>query len=108
MGPFAEVGNEAAEIQQRRAELTEKINILAVPVLTSQEAYNHADGLIRGIDTFIRMQQTDQLFALGASALDPKIYTRLDAMSEALGHLRTEFYAAVSLDIALRSRLENF
>ena len=88
--------------------MTEKINILAVPVLTAQEAYNHADGLIREIDTIIRMQQTDQLFALGSSALDPNIYTKLDAMSEALGHLRAEFYAAVSSDIALRSRLENF
>jgi potassium efflux system protein len=108
LGSFAEDGNEPAEIQQRRAELTEKINILAVPVLTAQEAYNHADGLIREIDTIIRMQQTDQLFALGASALDPNIYIKLDAMSEALGHLRAEFYTAVSSDIALRSRLENF
>jgi len=108
LGPFVEDGNEPAEIQQRRAELTEKIKILAVPVLTAQEAYNHADGLIREIDTIIRMQQTDQLFALGASALDPNTYTKLDAMSEALGHLRAEFYAAVSSDIALRSRLEIF
>jgi potassium efflux system protein len=108
LGSFAEDGKEPAEIQQRRAELTKKINILAVPVLTAQEAYNHADGLIREIDTIIRMQQTDQLFALGASALDPNVYTKLDAMSEALGHLRAEFYAAVSSDIALRSRLENF
>jgi potassium efflux system protein len=108
LGSFAEDGKEPAEIQQRRAELTEKINILAVPVLTAQEAYNHADGLIREIDTIIRMQQTDQLFALGASALDPNIYTKLDAMSEALGHLRAEFYTAVSSDITLRSRLENF
>jgi potassium efflux system protein len=108
LGSFAEDGKEPAEIQQRRAELTKKINILAVPVLTAQEAYNHADGLIREIDTIIRMQQTDQLFALGASALDPNIYTKLDAMSEALGHLRAEFYTAVSSDITLRSRLENF
>tara|TARA_B100000780_G_scaffold224229_1_gene163362 strand:+ start:129 stop:2036 length:1908 start_codon:yes stop_codon:yes gene_type:complete len=97
LGPFAEDGNEHAEIKQRRAELTEKINILAVPVLTAQEAYNHADGLIREIDTIIRLQQTDQLFALGVSALNPTIYTKLDAMSEALGHLRAEFYMALLL-----------
>ena len=108
LGPFAEDGNELDEIKQSRAELTEKINILAVPVLTAQEAYNQADGLIREIDTIIRMQQTDQLFALGASAHDPNIYTKLDAMSEALGHLRAEFYTAVSSDIAFRDRLEKF
>lgn len=62
---------EAPEIAQRRAELNAQRDVLMAPVLTAEEAYSRADGLIGEIDAIIRTRQTDQLLQLGPSPLNP-------------------------------------
>ena len=79
-----------------------KISALVVPGLTAQEAYNHADGLIQEIDTMIRTQQTDRLFALSPSPLNPGMWQATSAVIlQSFLQWKVEITRAVSTDIPL-------
>ena len=108
LGPVTEAGSDPIEITRRRAELNMKISVLVVPGLTAQEAYNHADGLIQEIATMIRTQQTDRLFALRPSPLNPGMWQATSAgILQSFLQWKLEITRAVSTDIPLIERLEN-
>lgn len=72
LGPApAEGTNEAEDIAQRRAELQDQLTRLTAPIVTAEEAFNRADGMIGEIDRLIRERQTTQLFELGPTPLNP-------------------------------------
>lgn len=67
----AEGQTEPDEIAQRRKLLNDQLARLQAPSLAAQEAYTHADGLIREIDRVQRERQTNALLKLGPSPLNP-------------------------------------
>ncbi|MDH5798717.1 MAG: DUF3772 domain-containing protein, partial [Paracoccaceae bacterium] len=72
LGPAPEAGQtEPAEIAARRAELNGQLARLDAPRRTAEEAYSHADGLIREVDTIIRERQAERLLELGPSPVNP-------------------------------------
>ncbi|MCC1492282.1 DUF3772 domain-containing protein [Cognatishimia sp. F0-27] len=88
LGPVPEEGaTEPEEIAQRRAELNDQLAALRAPVVQAEEAFTRANGLINEIDTTIRERQTDQLFRLGPSPLNPAHWV------SALGDLATSLEA---------------
>lgn len=75
LGPEPETpGSEPAVLTQRRAELTRNLNAAQLPVQEADEAFSRADVLIREIDTLLRSRQTDALFKLGPTPLNPILW----------------------------------
>lgn len=72
LGPEPEnPGSEVAVLTQRRKELNAELSKAQAPVKEAEEAYARADLLIREIDSLLRTRQTDQLFELGPTPLNP-------------------------------------
>ncbi|MBC57461.1 MAG: mechanosensitive ion channel protein MscS [Confluentimicrobium sp.] len=98
---------EAPEIAERRAALDAQLARLQAPVLSAEESYRRADGLIREIDTIIRERQADELLRLGPSPLNPANWSAgLTAVSGTLRVVTKETTRALDSPI-LRTELRN-
>ena len=86
LGAAPETGDEPAEIQQRRTELSQQIATLRAPLLRAEEAFTRADGLVNEIDSIIRSRQTDVLLERGDEPIDPRLWP--DAFSQLGATLR--------------------
>jgi small-conductance mechanosensitive channel len=76
LGPApAEGATEADALAARRAELQAALEKARAPQLDAVEAHARADALIGRIDTAIRRLQTDALFELKRTPLDPTLWT---------------------------------
>ncbi|QCP86187.1 mechanosensitive ion channel family protein [Cereibacter sphaeroides] len=72
LGPApAEGATEPDDIAQRRKDLTEQLAELRAPVVSAEEAYQRADGLIREIDRVVRERQTQELLRIWPMPLNP-------------------------------------
>lgn len=85
--------SEAPEITARRAQLTAQLDVLQAPVLTAEEAYRRADGLIGEIDSIIRARQADELLQLGPTPLNPVHWPK--ALGALTGSVRLAVLEAV-------------
>jgi small-conductance mechanosensitive channel len=97
LGPApAEGETEPAEIADRRAELNAQLADLRAPRLRAEEAYSRADGIIGEIDQIIRERQTNRLFALGPSPLQPSTWSEAaNAVGASLGGIGVEVRSAL-------------
>ncbi|MEM9425415.1 MAG: DUF3772 domain-containing protein [Pseudomonadota bacterium] len=88
LGPAPPNGEaEAADVAQRREQLTEELRIARTPRLEALEAFARADTLIDRIDGILRNRQTDALFALQRTPLDPLAWPV--ALSSVIGVIET-------------------
>ncbi|WP_096786454.1 DUF3772 domain-containing protein [Rhodobacter sp. CZR27] len=72
LGPApAEGATEPADIAERRKDLNDQLAELRVPVVSAEEAYQRADGLIREIDRVLRERQTQELLRVWPMPLNP-------------------------------------
>ncbi|SMR71703.1 Small-conductance mechanosensitive channel [Aliiroseovarius halocynthiae] len=91
LGPEPEdLGSELAVLAQRRKELNAELSKAQAPVKEAEESYARADFLVREIDSMLRTRQTDQLFKLGPTPLNPA------AWSTAFAALKKTFATAAS------------
>ena len=84
LGPVPSDGDaEAADIAQRRKDLTAQLETAQSPSRTAEEAYTRANGLISEIDTVLLERRTDALMELGPSPLNPTLWpTALKSVSQ--------------------------
>jgi len=66
-----EAAPEAADIARKRADLEEQLAALSAPVQVADSAYARADGLVGEIDTIVRSRQTEALFEVVETPLNP-------------------------------------
>ncbi len=72
LGPAPEEGaNEPPDLAARRATLEDRLATLEAPRRQANEAFNRANGVVGELDSLIRTRQTDALFTLGPSPLNP-------------------------------------
>ncbi len=94
LGAPPEDGVEDEFVTERRAALTAQSLRLRAPVRLADEAYAHADGLIREIDRLIRERRSRALFSRGVSPLNPAFWPEAaNVLFERLGALRAELWA---------------
>ncbi len=93
LGPVpAEGEEEAPDVAERRAQLNEALRIARTPQLEAVEAFARADTLIGQIDSTLRDRQTDALFELQHTPLDPLNWpAALTAVADMMDEVRTEF-----------------
>ncbi|WP_299417112.1 DUF3772 domain-containing protein [uncultured Sulfitobacter sp.] len=69
-----EAAPEAAEIAQKRAELEEQLATLTAPAQVADSAFARADGLVGEIDAILRERQTEALFEVIETPLNPVLW----------------------------------
>ena len=104
LGTPAEGVEEAPDIAERRAELTEQLQRLRTPVVSAEEAYSRADGVIKEIDTIIRERQTNALLSGGPSPLNPTHWgPALEALRKSGAAIRHEVASAFNSEAQRKS-----
>ncbi len=87
LGPPPEEGQvEPAVLTERREELSQQLAEAEAPLKTAEEAEARADALVAEIDNILRTRQTDQLFELGPTPLNPASW--VSALDELWSSLR--------------------
>lgn len=87
-----EAAPEAADIAFKRKDLEEQLAKLLVPVQVADSAFTRADGLINEIDTILRERQTDALFEVIESPLNPAHWPEaMDTLRAAISKLWVGF-----------------
>lgn len=96
LGPVPEEGVvEAAEITERRTELSGLLAAREAPLLAADEAFTRADGIVRGIDRELRSRQADALMQLGPRPINPANWLDgVDALVSSALTLNGETYNA--------------
>ncbi|SDE91373.1 DUF3772 domain-containing protein [Limimaricola pyoseonensis] len=109
LGPPPEDGEEDASIAERRAALSAQLTRLRAPVRLADEAYAHADGLIREIDRLIRERRGRALGNRGPTPLNPAHWPEAaGVLFDRLAALRADLWAgwsAAARQDVLRARL---
>jgi potassium-dependent mechanosensitive channel len=84
-------GKEALEITERRDALAAQLAEALAPQTRAQEAWSRADGLVREINTLLRLRQTDALLRLGPTPLNPAYWPgAFEAISGSLFEVLSE------------------
>ncbi|MEP5729732.1 MAG: DUF3772 domain-containing protein [Sulfitobacter sp.] len=82
---------EDADVSARRAALMQQLNAALVPVQQAEAAFVHADSLVGQIDGILRARQTDELFKVVPTPLNPVYWhTALTDFVSSLVVLRLE------------------
>ena len=108
--PDTEAGEqpESTDVAARRAELNEQLSRLRAPVVSAEEAYTRADGLIREIDNLIRERRTNRLLELGPTPLNPAHWTETgQALLQTLGEIVDETSTAWESPVERRQLYSN-
>ncbi len=110
LGPVpGDGGDEAEDVVARRSELSIQLSRLRAPVLTAQEAYRRADGLIGEIDGLLRDRQADALLKMGPSPVNPVNWgAGLSALSGTTRTIQGEVTTAVSSAAGSQQLRANF
>ena len=75
LGPAPADGEEEpASVASRRAALQDTLQEAMAPRISAEEAFARAEALIRQIDSTLRSRQTDALFELSRTPLDPTLW----------------------------------
>jgi len=92
LGPVpADGATEPDNIAERRAALNAQLTKASAPRLAADEAYARADALISQIDSTLRARQTDELFRLHRTPLDPTLWGgALSALVAVVEDIRSE------------------
>ncbi len=98
IGPApAEGETEAAAIAQSRQELMESLRVARTPQIEALEGFARADTLIGRIDTTLRDRQTEALFELQRTPLDPLQWpTAFGAVGATIETVRSEFVSTLN------------
>ena len=110
LGPAPAEGEapEPEEILVRRKQLEFQLKRLQAPALTSVEAWNRADGIIRQIDGLIRERQADALMRLSPAPINPARWpATLTAVLDLGGDLWREVSGALSNPLRRSELLSN-
>ncbi|SLN46767.1 Mechanosensitive channel MscK precursor [Aquimixticola soesokkakensis] len=104
LGPApAEGASEADDIAARRKDLNAQLEEAQAPVLTAEEAYTRADGLVREIDSTLRSRQADALLTAGPSPLNPSSWAT--GFGDILSTLQLTVSEVGDARVALKTRL---
>ncbi len=111
LGTVEEGETEDSEIAQRRAELQDLRTSLRTPVLTAEEAYSRADGIIGEIDLIIRERTTDALLSAGPTPLNPShwppaVEDLWSSLTGIVNEIRSAFDGAVQRKVFVAQRVE--
>ena len=110
LGPLPAEGEpaEPEEIAIRRAELMEQLARITVPRREAEAAYNRADGLIREIDSTMRLRRTDEWMTRGPWPLNPAYWgPALGELNQSLVQLKNEISAGLRRTDSRPEPLEN-
>lgn len=109
LGPAPEDGEEVTQLAERRATLNSQLNEALAPVRRAEEAFSRAEGIIRQIDTLIRLRQADELLSLGPTPLNPALWpdalTAFTASVRAVGVEMADEWSSEVRREALRQQL---
>jgi small-conductance mechanosensitive channel len=87
----ADAAPEAPDIVAQRNELEEQLAVLTAPVQVADSAYARADGLVGEIDRVLRSRQTEALFEIVETPLNPVDWpVAYEALSAAIDKLWSE------------------
>lgn len=91
LGAAPDVGDEDPRVIARRAELTERLQLLRAPSRLATEAYTRADGLIGEIDSIVRDRQAQRITERTTSPLNPTVWpATFEALLRSVLAMRTE------------------
>ena len=77
LGPAPEAeGQEPLDVAATRADLTEQLNSALVPVQRAEAAFVRAEAIVGQIDRILRARQTDELFEVSPTPLNPAAWPR--------------------------------
>lgn len=89
--PPAEGETEPENLALRRDDLRSALREARAPSLSAIEAYARADALIKQIDATLRDRQTDALFEISHSPLDPTLWTgAVAALAKVVSDIQAE------------------